>query len=122
MCSSDLMGVLRRHPDAKGKKDSGMFVRHQVLQREILDQAATVLRPGGVLVYSTCSTEPEETEEVIDRFCQEHTNWARESIVPWLPASALPFVTAQGALSTMGNTLGMDGFYAVRLRRVKESL
>ena len=116
------MGVLRRHPDAKGKKDSGMFVRHQVLQREILDQAATVLRPGGVLVYSTCSTEPEETEEVIDRFCQEHTNWARESIVPWLPASALPFVTAQGALSTMGNTLGMDGFYAVRLRRVKESL
>ena len=116
------MGVLRRHPDAKGKKDSGMFVRHQVLQREILEQAATVLRPGGVLVYSTCSTEPEETEEVIVRFCQDHTDWARESIVPWLPASALPFVTAQGALSTMGNTLGMDGFYAVRLRRVKESL
>jgi len=111
------MGVLRRHPDAKGKKDNGMFARHQILQREILERAATVLRPGGVLVYSTCSTEPEETEAVIARFCQDHPECVRESIVPWLPASALPFVTAQGALSTMGNTLGMDGFYAVRLRK-----
>ena len=116
------IGVLRRHPDAKGKKDAGMFARHQTLQREILERAATVLRPGGVLVYSTCSTEPEETEEVIARFCQEHSEWVRESIVPWLPASARPFVTAQGALSTMGNTIGMDGFYAVRLRNVKGSL
>lgn len=116
------IGVLRRHPDAKEKKDTGMFARHQTLQREILERAFTVLRPGGVLVYSTCSTEPEETEEVIDRFCQDHAACVRESIVPWLPAAALPFVTAQGALSTMGNTLGMDGFYAVRLRKVKESL
>jgi len=116
------IGVLRRHPDAKGKKDTGMFARHQILQSEILERAATVLRPGGVLVYSTCSTEPEETEEVITRFCRAHSEYVRESIVPWLPASALPFVTVQGALSTMGNTLGMDGFYAVRIRKVKESL
>lgn len=113
------IGVLRRHPDAKGKKDTGMFARHQTLQREILERASTVLRPGGVLVYSTCSTEPEETEAVIARFCQDHSEWVRESIVPWLSASAHPFVTAQGALSTMGNTLGMDGFYAVRLRKAK---
>ncbi len=115
------IGVLRRHPEAKGKKDTGMFVRHQTLQTEILERAATVLRPGGVLVYSTCSTEPEETEAVIVRFCQNHAEWVRESVVPWLPAAALPFVTAQGALSTMGNTFGMDGFYAVRLRKTKES-
>lgn len=113
------LGVLRRHPDAKGRKDVGMFARHQILQSEILEQASTVLRPGGVLVYSTCSTEPEETEEVISRFCRNHSEFVRESIVPWLPASALPFVTAQGALSTMGNALGMDGFYAVRLRKSK---
>jgi 16S rRNA (cytosine967-C5)-methyltransferase len=116
------IGVLRRHPDAKGKKDTGMFARHQVLQREILERAFTVLRPGGVLVYSTCSTEPEETEAVITRFCQDHADGTRESIVPWLPVSALPFVTGQGALSTMGNALGMDGFYAVRLRKIQGSL
>ncbi len=116
------VGVLRRHPDAKGKKDTGLFARHQTLQAEILERASTVLRPGGVLVYSTCSTEPEETEEVITRFCRDHSEYARESIVPWLPASALPFVTEQGALSTMGNALGMDGFYAVRLSRTQGSL
>lgn len=115
------IGVLRRHPEAKGKKDTGMFARHQALQSEILERAATALRPDGVLVYSTCSTEPEETEAVIVRFCQNHAEWVRESVVPWLPAAALPFVTAQGALSTMGNTFGMDGFYAVRLRKTKES-
>ena len=116
------IGVLRRHPDAKGKKDTGMFARHQVLQGAILERAFSVLRPGGVLVYSTCSTEPEETEAVIARFCQDHSDCVRESIVPWLPASALPFVTGQGALSTMGNALGMDGFYAVRLRKTQGSL
>ena len=88
-------------------------------QSEILEQASSVLQPGGVLVYSTCSTEPEETEEVISRFCRNHSEFVRESVVPWLPASALPLVTAQGALSTMGNVLGMDGFYAVRLRNTK---
>lgn len=116
------IGVLRRHPDAKGKKDAGMFARHQTLQAEILKQASSVLRPGGVLVYSTCSTEPEETEEVIARFSRDHSEYVRESIVPWLHASALPFVTAQGSLCTMGNTLGMDGFYAVRLRKTQGSL
>lgn len=116
------IGVLRRHPDAKGKKDVGMFARHQTLQAEILKQASSVLRPGGVLVYSTCSTEPEETEEVIARFSRDHSEYVRESIVPWLHASAVPFVTAQGSLCTMGNTLGMDGFYAVRLRKTQGSL
>jgi 16S rRNA (cytosine967-C5)-methyltransferase len=74
-----------------------------------------------VLVYSTCSTEPEETEDVIAEFCQEHRAFTCESVVPWLPAPAREFVTAQGALSTMGNTLGMDGFYAVRMRRTRET-
>ena len=115
------IGVLRRHPDAKWKKDAGMFARHHTLQRAILERASAFLRPGGVLVYSTCSTEPEETEGVIAEFCQEHRVFTCESVVPWLPAPAHEFVTAQGALSTMGNTLGMDGFYAVRMRRTRET-
>lgn len=115
------IGVLRRHPDAKWSKDTGMFARHQILQCEILERAASVLRPGGVLVYSTCSTEPEETEEVIDRFCRDHSACRRESVAPWLPAAALPFVTAQGALSTLGNEIGMDGFYAARLRKAEHA-
>jgi 16S rRNA (cytosine967-C5)-methyltransferase len=112
------LGVLRRHPEAKWNKHEAMFARHHQLQKEILEAVAAVLRPGGVLVYSTCSTEREETEEVIQQFCRAHPGWMRESVAPWLPSTALPFVTAQGALSTMGNRLGMDGFYAARLRKV----
>lgn len=111
------IGVLRRHPDAKWKKDTAMFPRHQSLQQAILDRVSRFLRPGGVLVYSTCSTEPEETESVISEFCQSHQTFARESVAPWLPVPARAYVTPQGALSTMGNTGGMDGFYAVRLRK-----
>jgi len=112
------LGVLRRHPEAKWNKHTGMFLRHHQLQTELLEAVAAVLRPGGVLVYSTCSTEPEETEDVVANFCHVHSEWMRESVAPWLPATALPFVTAHGALSTMGNTCGMDGFYAARLRKV----
>ena len=111
------IGVLRRHPEAKWRKDSSAFPRHQKLQSEILASAASCLRPGGVLVYSTCSTETEETEEVVDRFCEAYPGWMRESVAPWLPTTALPFMTITGALSTMGNECGMDGFYAARLRK-----
>ncbi len=114
------VGVLRRHPEAKWRKDSSAFDRHQKLQAEILTSVASCLRPGGVLVYSTCSTETEETEEVVRRFCEAYSGWMRESVAPWLPPSALPFVTICGALSTMGNECGMDGFYAVRLRKKEE--
>ena len=112
------LGVLRRHPEAKLNKHQAMFLRHQKLQQELLEAVAAVLRPGGVLVYSTCSTEPEETEAVVAHFCHVHSEWMRESVMPWLPSTALPFVTAHGALSTMGNKCGMDGFYAARLRKV----
>jgi 16S rRNA (cytosine967-C5)-methyltransferase len=111
------MGVLRRHPEAKWRKDSSAFVRHQELQTEILTSVASWLRPGGVLVYSTCSTETEETEGVVRRFCEAYPEWTRESVAPWLPPDALHFVTICGAFSTMGNECGMDGFYAARLRK-----
>lgn len=111
------LGVLRRHPEAKRKKHAAMFARHHVLQGEILAAVSAVLRPGGVLVYSVCSTEAEETEDVVGGFCRTYPEWRRESVAPWLPSTALPFVTAQGAFSTMGNDCGMDGFYAARLRK-----
>jgi 16S rRNA (cytosine967-C5)-methyltransferase len=111
------LGVLRRHPEAKGLRSESSLTRHQKLQTYILESVAPSLRPGGVLVYSTCSTETEETEEVVSRFCETSPGWMRESVAPWLPPTALQFVTAQGALSTMCNTFGMDGFYAARLRK-----
>jgi 16S rRNA (cytosine967-C5)-methyltransferase len=112
------LGVLRRHPEAKWRKGEQALPRHHRLQGQILEAVAPCLRPGGVLVYSTCSTEPEENEDVIEEFCHAHAEFQRESVVPWLPPAAQGFVTEQGALSTVGNQCSMDGFYAVRLRKI----
>ena len=112
------LGVLRRHPEAKWRKGEQAFSRHHALQCQILEAVAPCLRPGGVLVYSTCSTEPEENEDVIEEFCHAHAEFKRESIVPWLPPAAQGFVTEQGALSTVSNQFSMDGFYAARLKKV----
>ncbi len=112
------LGVLRRHPEAKWRKDEQAFPRHQALQCQILEAVAPCLRPGGVLVYSTCSTEPEENEDVIERFCRAHAEFQREAVTPWLPAAARGLITEQGALSTMGNRFSMDGFFAARLRKL----
>jgi len=112
------LGVLRRHPEAKWRKDSQAFRRHQTLQFQILGAVAARLRAGGVLVYSTCSTEPEENEDVIEQFCRSHGGFRRESVGPWLPPAARVFLTERGALSTMGNRCSMDGFYAARLLKV----
>ncbi|HEV2173251.1 MAG TPA: 16S rRNA (cytosine(967)-C(5))-methyltransferase RsmB [Nitrospira sp.] len=113
------LGVLRRHPEAKWRKDSEAFERHHTVQFQILESVAPCLRPGGVLVYSTCSTEPEENESVIDQFLRAHAGFRRESVAPWLPEAGQRFLTERGDLSTMGNCLSMDGFYAARLKRVE---
>jgi 16S rRNA (cytosine967-C5)-methyltransferase len=113
------LGVLRRHPEAKWRKDEQVLPRHQSLQSQILKAVAPCLRPGGVLVYSTCSTEPEENEDVIEGFCRAHGEFRCESVASWLPQAAKGFITEQGALSTVGNRYSMDGFYAARLRKVQ---
>jgi 16S rRNA (cytosine967-C5)-methyltransferase len=111
------LGVLRRHPEGKWQKGAEQLDQHRRRQRRILEQAGRLLRPGGVLVYSTCSTEPEENEQVIDEFCSTHADFHREPAAPWLPDAARGYVTDQGHFSTVYNRHDMDMFFAVRLRK-----
>ena len=111
------LGVLRRHPDGKWRKEAETLTQHRTIQLGLLDQTCRLLRPGGVLVYSTCSSEPEENEQVIEQFCSAHKEFRRESVAPWLPHQGSSLVTGQGDLSTMSNEDSMDLFFAARLRK-----
>ncbi|MFO0734001.1 MAG: 16S rRNA (cytosine(967)-C(5))-methyltransferase RsmB [Nitrospiraceae bacterium] len=111
------LGVLRRHPEGKWFKSEATIAQHAVLQSELLSVAYRLLRPGGALVYSTCSAEPEETESVVENFCQLHRDGQPEPLVPYLPEVGVSLVTSRGGLSTMVNPFHMDAFYAARLRR-----
>ena len=108
-------GTFRRHPDGRwriGPDDLASLVR---LQTRILRAAATAVAPGGLLVYATCSLEPEENEEQVERFLQEHPDF---EVAP--PAAALPIPDAGGsALRILPHEHGVDGAFAVRMRRAR---
>lgn len=114
-CSA--LGILRRHPEGKLIKSLSTIQQAQALQREILDRACDLLRPGGILVYSACSVEPEETTEIISDFCQVHPEFYQESVTPWVPAAGQSLITDPGHLCTAFQTLNMDGFFACRLKK-----
>ena len=65
-------GVFSKRPDMKWRKEARDVARMALLQKSILDNAASLVKPGGVIVYSTCSLEPEENEDIVNRFIHEH--------------------------------------------------
>jgi 16S rRNA (cytosine967-C5)-methyltransferase len=86
-------------------------------QRQILDAAAAHVRPGGRLVYSVCSLEPEEGESVIASFLSEHAEFLRADPRAGLCPAARSLVGADLALRTAPTDDGMDGFFAALLTR-----
>jgi 16S rRNA (cytosine967-C5)-methyltransferase len=106
------LGVLSRRPDARWRKRADDLRRLQTLQGELLRAAARLVRPGGVLVYSVCSFEPEETQGVVERFLAEATGFTLESG----PApSALRW--SPGILYFLPQRHGLDGGFVARWRR-----
>ena len=78
-------GVLRRRVDLRWRISPEEILRLQKTQFELLRQAASVLKPGGTLVYSTCSLEPEENSEVVKEFLAAHQNFKLASECQLLP-------------------------------------
>lgn len=107
-------GTFRRHPDARWRLKISDVAVMAALQREILASAATVVRPGGLLVYSTCSLEPEENDMQVDAFLAAHPDFALEAP----PADAVPDDALDaGRLRVLPHRHGVDGAFAARLRR-----
>lgn len=109
-------GVLRRRPDARWRLGPERLESLVGLQRELLDACAAALAPGGLLVYATCSLEPEENERQVDEFLERHVGFRREP-----PPADVPLpedvVDGRGDLVVLPWLHGTDGSYAARLRR-----
>ena len=118
-------GTIRRHPDVQWTKRPGDIDQLAVLQSRILDRAATLVKPGGQLVYCTCSLEPEEGEEQIARFLADHAEFERVPVGAAEVGGEDALISKDGDLRTLPFHLagtadtpgGLDGFYAARLRR-----
>jgi 16S rRNA (cytosine967-C5)-methyltransferase len=107
-------GTLARHPDARWRVVPEALTRLAAQQREMLEAVASVVRPGGWLVYATCSLEPEENEAQMTGFLRAHADFRRD------PGHALPveLLTPAGDLELLPQRHGVDGAFAARLRRV----
>ena len=122
-CSST--GTIRRHPDIPWLKQEADLPGLVALQRRLLEHAVTLLKPGGLLVYCTCSLEPEEGLGQIDDLLAREPRLRRRPIAPDEIAGAGDFVTPAGDLRTLPQhwpaeeprMAGLDGFFAARLVR-----
>lgn len=107
-------GTLRRHPDGRWRLGPDDPAHMAALQADLLAGAAEVVRPGGLLVYATCSLEREENEDVVSRFLEKHEEYrvdAGESVPEEL-------VDERGFLRVLPHETGFDGAFAARMRRV----
>ena len=122
-CSST--GTIRRHPDIPWLKSEADLAKLTALQARLLDHAATLLKPGGTLVYCVCSLEAEEGEQAVAQLL-ERTGALRRDPIAASEVGGLPdLITRDGELRTLPCHLpdpdsalaGLDGFYTARLRR-----
>ena len=106
-------GTFARHPDARWRVTPEALATLSARQAELLDGAAGAVAPGGLLVYSTCSIEPEENQHQVERFLARHPEFRRE------PSETFPAVltSPDGDLMILPQRHHMDGAFAARLRR-----
>jgi 16S rRNA (cytosine967-C5)-methyltransferase len=106
-------GTFARHPDARWRVSAEALATLARRQQTLLDAAAQAVAPGGLLVYSTCSLEPEENQQQVDAFLERHPEFRRESNETFPAALTSP----EGDLMILPQRHHMDGAFAARLRR-----
>jgi 16S rRNA (cytosine967-C5)-methyltransferase len=120
-CSST--GTIRRHPDVAWLKSEADIIKLSDLQRRLIDRAVALLKPGGTLVYCTCSLEPEENETIVAALLAREQSVRRAPLMAADVFGCSAFINKQGDLRTLPCQLsdadsrlaGLDGFYAARL-------
>jgi 16S rRNA (cytosine967-C5)-methyltransferase len=119
-------GTIRRHPDIPWQKRLADIAALTGLQSRLLDRAAKLTKPGGLLVYATCSLEPEEGEQQIESFLARNVDFVRAPIEPSELEGFAEFLSPMGDMRSLpfhvpngdSRLSGCDGFYSARLRRI----
>jgi 16S rRNA (cytosine967-C5)-methyltransferase len=105
------LGVIRRLPEIKWRRTEQDLIGFQKLQLELLAAAARQLQPGGRLLYSVCTTEPEETVQVTEFFQKDHPDFSLQPLPPLLPGSLAPLFKDSLALTFLPHRHNLDGFF-----------
>lgn len=108
------MGLLRKHPDVRWRRKSHHLTAQRKQQLELLTHAAELVKPGGVLVYSTCSILPSENHEIVNAFLKTFPEFHKEDARGFVPETV---VGEHGDVETFTHVHDTDGAYAARLRR-----
>jgi 16S rRNA (cytosine967-C5)-methyltransferase len=108
------LGTLSKKPDAKWNREKSDIDTLSELQRAILKNAAGLVKPGGVLVYSTCTTEPEENSATVEAFLASNPEFEVEHARPFVPENV---VNNAGFVETFPHVHSMDGSFAARFRK-----
>jgi 16S rRNA (cytosine967-C5)-methyltransferase len=111
-------GTMRRHPDARWRLNPEVFARAAARQKRLLAAAAPLVRPGGLLIYATCSLEPEENALVVEDFLSGNPEF-RRTVGGAADSHTIPaqLLTAEGDFQSLPQRHGIDGAYAARLER-----
>jgi 16S rRNA (cytosine967-C5)-methyltransferase len=112
-CSN--LGVVQRRPEAVHGFKRQDLLAHQRLQISLIKSLASFLKPGGLLVYATCSPEPEETFDVLDLFLKDNPEYVLD---PALPKEIPSSFIKQNCLSIRPGASDLDGFFATRIKRL----
>jgi 16S rRNA (cytosine967-C5)-methyltransferase len=107
------LGTLTKKPDIKWRRDIGDILKLAELQPRLLEKGASLLKPGGELVFSTCTIEPEENFEVIEAFLKKHKEFELVQAVKYFDKS---LVADNGCVQTYPNVHGIDGAFAAKLK------
>ena len=111
------LGILRRNPEKKWRPAPD-FATLSSLQESLIRTAAALVRPGGVLVYSTCTVHREENEAIVERFLAEHGDYVLEDVSPFLPDGLEDLRSEAGHFFSWARPTRFDLFFAARLRRL----
>jgi len=129
------LGIIRRKPDIKWSKELADITGLAGLQSRLLSVASRYVKPGGVLVYSTCTVNHEENDEVVERFLksEDGREFVPDDISPFMPESLMKGINGSGIIKAPGtdkntgidigmlqlytNRDGIDGFFIARLKR-----